>query len=79
ACIAGGLGSILAVKILSTLGLDFRMSLGGSEFDFASSDYIVIPGVLMSVGLLVIVSLLTKPSPPEKWQPFFSGESGKAA
>jgi hypothetical protein len=67
------------MKVLSALGVSFTMSFGGSQFDFASSDYIVIPGVLMSVGLLVIVSLLTKPSPPEKWQPFFSKEGETTA
>ena len=47
--------------------------MGGSEFDFAGSEYIVIPGVLISMTLLVVVSLLTSPSPEEKWAPFFSG------
>jgi SSS family solute:Na+ symporter/sodium/proline symporter len=74
ACIAGGLGSIVGVRLLSRLGVSFTMTLSGTEFDFASSDYIVIPGVIVSVGLLVVVSLLTKPSPPEKWQPFFVKE-----
>lgn len=74
ACIAGGLGSIVGVRILNMLGVSFTTTLGGTEFDFASSDYIVIPGVLASIGLLIIVSLLTKPSPPEKWQPFFVEE-----
>ena len=71
ACIAGGLGTIITLIVLGQLGLDFTLSLGGTEFDFASSDYVVIPGVIMSVGLLIIVSLFTRPSPPEKWQPFF--------
>jgi len=74
ACIAGGLGSIVGVRLLNTLGVSFTATLSGTEFDFASSDYIVIPGVLASVGLLIVVSLLTKPSPPEKWQPFFAKE-----
>ena len=47
------------------------MTIGGYEFDFASSDFIVIPGMLVSVGLLITVSLMTKPSPKEKWEPFF--------
>ncbi len=79
ACIAGGLGSIVGIRLLNMAGVDLTMSLGGSQFDFASSDYIVIPGVLISVGLLVVISLLTKPSPPEKWQPFFAGEGEEAA
>lgn len=79
ACIAGGLGSIVGIRLLNMAGVDLTMSLGGSQFDFASSDYIVIPGVLISIGLLVVISLLTKPSPPEKWQPFFAAEGEEAA
>ncbi len=71
ACIAGGLGSIVGIKVLSTFGVGFSATLGGSTFDFSSSDYIVIPGVLISTGLMVTVSLLTKPSAPAKWRPFF--------
>ena len=71
ACIAGGLFSIAGVAFLSRLGMDFTATLGGTTFDFASSDYIVIPGVLVSMTLLVVVSLLTEPSPREKWEPFF--------
>ena len=70
ACIAGGLVS---------LGVNFSMALAGAEFDFASSDYIVIPGVIFSVGLLVLVSLMTKQSGPEKWAPFFTVEEEEAA
>ena len=33
-----------------------------------------IPAVLVSVGLLVIVSLMTRASPDEKWAPFFDAE-----
>ncbi len=75
ACIAGGLGSIVGIKLLNRLGADLSVSLGGTVFDFASSDYIVIPGVLISISLLLVVSLITKPSPPEKWQPFFTAET----
>jgi len=72
ACIAGGLGGIVGIALLSRLGIPFIITLGGHEFDFANSEYIVIPGVLVSVGLLVVVSLLTAPSPREKWAPFFT-------
>jgi SSS family solute:Na+ symporter/sodium/proline symporter len=75
ACIAGGLGSIVGIATLSRLGVGFTMTFGGTEFDFASSDYIVIPGVLISVTLLIAVSLLTPPSPKEKWAPFFTEAS----
>ena len=72
ACIVGGLGSIVGIKLLGGLGVPFTLTLGGAEFDFAGSEYIVIPGVLISTGLLVVVSLLTKPSPRAKWEPFFT-------
>ncbi len=72
ACIAGGLGSIVAIGVLSRLGVDFSLTIGGNAFDFADSQYIVIPGVIISISLLVIVSLLTQPSPAEKWKPFFA-------
>ena len=74
ACLAGGLVSIVGIAILSRLGVSFAMTINGTNFDFASSDYIVIPGVLISVGLLIIVSLLTAPSPEEKWAPFFQSD-----
>jgi SSS family solute:Na+ symporter/sodium/proline symporter len=71
ACIAGGLASIVGISVLNRLGLDFTLKFSGTEFDFASSDYIVIPAVIVSVTLLVAVSLLTPPSPEEKWRPFY--------
>jgi SSS family solute:Na+ symporter/sodium/proline symporter len=74
ACIAGGMGSILSLVVLDRLGMDFALTLGGSEFDFASSDYIVIPAVIVSVSLMVVVSLLTPPSPEEQWKPFIDQE-----
>jgi SSS family solute:Na+ symporter/sodium/proline symporter len=64
------MGSILSLVVLDRLGMDFALTLGGSEFDFASSDYIVIPAVIVSVSLMVVVSLLTPPSPEEQWKPF---------
>jgi len=72
ACIAGGLAAIVGVKLLASAGVDFTATISGTAFDFASSDYIVIPGVLVSIGLLVVVSLLTPASPKEKWAPFFT-------
>lgn len=71
ACLAGGIGTIVGVNILGRW-VDLTMTIGGTAFDFASSDYIVIPGVLTSLSLLIIVSLLTPASPKEKWAPFFT-------
>jgi hypothetical protein len=65
------MAAVVGLVILSRLGMDFTMTLGGTEFDFASSDYVVVPAVLVSVGLLVAVSLMTPPSPDAKWAPFF--------
>ncbi|MFB0517449.1 MAG: sodium:solute symporter [Candidatus Neomarinimicrobiota bacterium] len=80
ACIAGGLGSIVGIAVLHRLGVNFALTLGGTEFDFASSEYIVIPGVLSSISLLIVISLLTKRSPEEKWMPFFaSADPGLAS
>ena len=75
ACIAGGMGTIVAIGVLSRLGVGFSMMLGSTEFDFASSEYIVIPGVLVSIGLLIVVSLLTPPSDESVWKPFFAKEN----
>jgi hypothetical protein len=55
--------------------MDFSLTFGGQTFDFAGYEYIVIPGVLTSITLMVVVSLLTRPSPPEKWAPFFTAEA----
>ena len=76
ACLAGGLGTILGIAVLSRLGVSFTLTLGGEAFDFADSSYIVIPGVLVSTLLLIGVSLATKPSPPEKWAAFFAAPAG---
>lgn len=73
ACIAGGLGTILGIAVLSRAGLvDFTLRLAGNEFDFSDSSYIVIPAVIVSTALLVGVSLLTKRPAEERWKPFFA-------
>jgi SSS family solute:Na+ symporter/sodium/proline symporter len=76
ACIAGGLGSILGITVLSRIGVDFTWTVAGDTFDFAGYEYIVIPGVLTSIALMAIVSLLTKPSPEAKWRPFHAAAPG---
>ena len=72
ACLAGGLTTIVSLATMDSMGISFAIEFGGSIFDFASSDYIVIPGVIVSVCCLVGVSLATKPSPEDVWGPFFS-------
>ena len=71
ACLAGGMGAVVGLVVLSRLGMNFTLTLGGTEFDFASSDYIVVPAVMVSISLLVVVSLMTPASPKEKWAAFF--------
>jgi len=34
------------------------------------TDYIIIPAASASILCLIVVSLLTPPSPEEKWKPF---------
>ena len=65
ACLFGGLGTIVGLAALGSFGVDLTLTLGDTLFDFSSSDYVVIPGVLVSVTLLVVVSLLTPPTDPE--------------
>ena len=72
ACIAGGMITVVGLVVMSRLGMGFSLTLGGTEFDFASSDYIVIPAVLVTLSLLVGVSLATPPSPESKWEKFFA-------
>lgn len=38
-------------------------------------DSIIYYAIVPSLVLLVVVSLLTKPSPEEKWAPFINGNS----
>ena len=71
ACIAGGMVTVVGLVIMSRVGIPFAMEIGGTVFDFTSSDYIVIPAVIVTVGLLIGVSLMTPVSPKEKWQAFF--------
>lgn len=70
ACLAGGLSTIATIAALDRLGIPFEVTIGQSVFDLASSDYVVIPAVLVSVSLLIVVSLATRPSPREVWEPF---------
>ncbi len=75
---AGGIASILSgmvtVIIISSLNEILEgtsgVSLVGISFPM-DTDYIAIPAVVVSVISLVVVSLLTPPSPKEKWRPFF--------
>jgi solute:Na+ symporter, SSS family len=67
----GGVASMIAgmsIPVLNKLMEVTNVSWGIFPVD---TDYVAIPSLIASVTFLVIVSLLTKPSPKEKWQPFF--------
>lgn len=67
----GGVASMIAgmsVPVLNKLMEVTGVSWGIFPVD---TDYVAIPSLIASVTFLVLVSLLTKPSPKEKWQPFF--------
>lgn len=70
ACLFGGLTTIVGLATLGSLGVDLSLTLGGSVFDFSSSDYVVIPGVLVSVSLLIVVSLMTDAADSEALRAF---------
>ena len=63
---AGGVASI-AAGMLVTFIFGLLNSLGITSWDY---DYIVYPAAGASIVMLIAVSLLTPPSPPEKWRPF---------
>ena len=72
---AGGTASIAAGMLVTTvitvwqapLGQWLRASWG---FQGDVTEYMIYPAVFASIFCLVVVSLLTPPSPEEKWRPF---------
>ena len=58
------------VSIASGMGTTLIWELLNQPNDIPT----VYPALLMSLSGLVIVSLLTRPSAPEKWQPFFENK-----
>jgi SSS family solute:Na+ symporter len=68
---AGGVSAIAAgmiVPVINKLMEVTNISIGIFPVD---TDYIAIPSLVASLFMLIVVSLLTKPSPEEKWKPFF--------
>jgi len=68
---AGGVASIIAgmsVPVINKVMEVAHVSVGIFPVD---TDYIAIPSLAASLVMLIVVSLLTKPSPEEKWKPFF--------
>ncbi len=74
---AGGTASIAAGMIVTTLITWRQEALSawltarwGTAVDV--TEYMIYPAVIASVFCLVVVSLLTRPSPEEKWRPFMA-------
>ncbi len=65
---AGGVASI-AAGMLVTIVFGLLNTLGVTELDY---DYIIYPAGGASLFFLIGVSLLTPPSPEEKWKPFMN-------
>ncbi len=71
---AGGIASI-AVGIVVTFIFGALNSMGITSWDY---DYIIYPAGGASILALIVVSLLTPPSPDEKWKPFWTKEPSLA-
>jgi SSS family solute:Na+ symporter/sodium/proline symporter len=71
ASIAGGMLTTVGITVVNAY---YQESHG---MDWMGADYIALVAAPVSVGLLIVVSLLTPPSPEEKWRPFVeAGLSG---
>jgi SSS family solute:Na+ symporter len=67
----GGVASMIAgmsVPVINKILEVTGTSIGILPVD---TDYVAIPSLAASIVMLVVVSLLTKPSPEAKWKPFF--------
>ncbi|MCZ6819292.1 MAG: sodium:solute symporter family protein [Calditrichaeota bacterium] len=75
ASIAAGMGTVLSIAITNKL-----MEASGSTVTFLGipfpmdTDYIAIPSLAVSLTTLIVVSLLTPPSPEEVWKPFMADD-----
>lgn len=65
--VAGGVSSIIA-------GMGVTLIITAANFilpePLMETDYIILPAAVASIASLIIVSLMTAPSPEEKWKPF---------
>jgi len=80
---AGGTASIAAGMLVTTLITVFQRPLTAwlnATWGFTGdvTEYMIYPAVLASILCLVVVSLLTRPSPEARWRPFFDIEQGGA-
>ncbi len=71
ASIASGMCTVLAITVGNKVlaAREATATILGLRFPF-DTDYIAIPALVISLSTLVIVSLLTEPSPEHVWKPF---------
>ncbi|MBN8575792.1 MAG: sodium:solute symporter family protein [Cytophagales bacterium] len=67
----GGVASIVAGMSVPVINKLFEVAGWSVGIFPVDTDYVAIPSLAASLVLLIVMSLLTKPSPPEKWKPFF--------
>jgi Na+/proline symporter len=68
---AGGIASMIAGMSVPVINKIFEVTDTSIWVFPVDTDYIAIPSLVASLVLLIVVSLLTKPSPEDKWKPFF--------
>jgi SSS family solute:Na+ symporter/sodium/proline symporter len=74
--VAGGVASMvagLAVPLIITI-INFTR-----HEPLMETDYIILPAAAASILCLVVVSLLTPPSPEHKWKPFMGSDHNKSS
>lgn len=73
ASIASGMAIVMLISVLNKVFATSSLDLGIMKFPF-DTDFIAIPSILVSLTTLIVVSLLTKPSPKEIIDPFFDND-----
>lgn len=63
----GGVASLIGATV-TTIGITAVNKILAEPL--LETDYIIIPAASVSIILLIVVSLMTPPSPEEKWKPF---------
>lgn len=67
----GGVASMIAGMSVPVINKLLEVSGASISVLPVDTDYVAIPSLAASLTMLIVVSLLTKPSPEEKWKPFF--------
>jgi SSS family solute:Na+ symporter/sodium/proline symporter len=70
--ISVGAGIVATIVFATMARFTETLNLGFVELPL-EYDYIIYPAGILSILSLIVVSLLTPPSPEEKWKPFWAG------